>query len=310
MFVPYPLDAQSFSRTPVIWALIFMNVFGFLVLADRKSEISGKELLFETPVMALIGESYFDQILNKNNEVSEFDSSTLSSTQKVWLAVQALKDNRFLKEYKSFAISSDPILQKKIDLEIENLIEQQSKRSSAQVGLFHGANWKSYITYQLTHADFLHLLSNMVFLFGIGFILEIYLGQLGFGLLYFLCGAFGGWLFLEMNPHSFTPMVGASGSVSGLLAFFALVEKRKNIRYAFFLSPLAEHHGMIHAPKWWILVFFLLTDLAQVIANPSIGGGSGVAYSAHLGGAIMGVIMAVMWNTLTEKQSGLNFQKQ
>ena len=123
MFVPYPLDAQSISKTPVIWALIFMNVFGFLVLADRKSQISGDELLFETPVMTLLGETYFDEILNKERQISEFDSSTLSSTQKVWLAIQALKDNRFLKEYKNFAITSDPILQKKIDLEIENLIE-------------------------------------------------------------------------------------------------------------------------------------------------------------------------------------------
>ncbi len=300
MFLPFPLFFQSFSQTPIVWLLLAMNIFGFLNMVEKKSVLNKESFLFEPQIMIYIGESYYDQYLAQKNERNDFGSAGLTKTQKIWMGVQALKDQKFLADFEMLVLSSDPIVQKKIVTEIKKLKEEQIKRPSYSLGLFPGSNWKSYLTYQLTHADFLHLLSNMVFLLGVGFIIEVYIGSLGLALLYFLCGAFGGGLFLLFNPHSFMPMVGASGSISGLLIFYALIEKRKNIRYAFFLSPLNEHHGFIYAPKWWIFVFFLFTDLAQVIATPA-GVSTGVAYSAHLGGAIMGIVLAALWNFFLDR---------
>lgn len=300
MFLPFPFNIQNFSKTPVIWLLLAMNFFGFLSMVERKTILDPEDFLFEPQILVYIGETYYDRFVTASVERNDFGSTSLSRTQKLWMGVQALKDQRFLDEYANLQISSDPVVQSKIVESIQKLKEEQLKRPTYTMGIYPGSNWKSYLTYQLTHADFLHLLSNMVFLFGIGFILEAYLGALGLGFLYFLCGAFGGWLFLAMNPSTFMPMVGASGSVSGLLVFYALIEKRKNIRYAFFLSPLSEHHGFIFAPKWWLLIFFLATDLAQVIATPE-GVTTGVAYSAHLGGALMGGVLALLWRFFLDR---------
>lgn len=295
MFLPYPIDFQSFSKTPVVWILLAFNFFGFLSLLEDGRVRELQKFLTESQVIIYIGETYFDEILNQDRKLNELGSSALTTKQKVWIGTLALRDDRFMQNFENFVFTEDTILNQKIKADLGDFKTEHLKRKSQTLGLHSRSDWKSYLTYQLSHVDFLHLLSNMVFLLGIGFFLEVAIGSLGFTLLYLMCGIFGGVVFHFMNPYSFIPMIGASGSISGLMIFYAFYEKRKHVRFAFFVSPFKEHHGFIHAPVWWIIILYMLSDLAQIVSAPAHFS-TGVAYTAHAGGAIMGCALAVLWS--------------
>jgi membrane associated rhomboid family serine protease len=154
-------------------------------------------------------------------------------------------------------------------------------------------NSLAWLTYQFSHVGFLHLLSNMVFLFLIGLVVESAVGALGLLCLYLGGGVAGALLFLWLSPGSVIPMVGASGAVSALMAFYALFEPRKNIRYYYIIAPFQNLHGYIYLPTLLILPLFLVSDITGLISAPE-GLVSGVAYGAHVGGAIFGFFWAVI----------------
>src|ERR1019366_4294888 len=87
-------------------------------------------------------------------------------------------------------------------------------------------------------------------------------------------------------------LIGASGAISGLMAFFSVLLWTKNVRYAYFLFvPRREFAGVVNLPAWITLVLWVLSDLAGHWSTPTELGG--VAYSAHLGGELSGVVAAL-----------------
>lgn len=150
-------------------------------------------------------------------------------------------------------------------------------------------NSMAWITYQFAHANWMHLLTNMFFLFIFGVMVEQAVGGLAVLAVYVLGGIAGGALFVAMNSDMIAPMVGASAAVSALIAFYPMVERRKNIRSFFIFLHLAKNTPFIYVPVWSLFLLFVVSDFASLLSSPS-GFVSAVAYPAHVGGAIFGLI--------------------
>jgi membrane associated rhomboid family serine protease len=132
------------------------------------------------------------------------------------------------------------------------------------------------------HADVMHLLGNMLYLYIFGDNVEEELGSFGYLLFYLLAGIFAAGTFVAVDPASKLPMIGASGAIAGVLGgYFVLYPKapvRTLLIFGFFIR-LAD------VPAWFVLgVWFVL----QILSTLYAGEGPGVAWWAHIGGFAFG----------------------
>lgn len=172
-----------------------------------------------------------------------------------------------------------------------------------------------FFTHMFMHGDFYHLLGNMFALWMFGSILENVWGPKRFLTFYLVCG-FGAALchmlvlYYEMQPiaEAFkllsiseqqdllyadnfklnTATLGASGAVFGCLAAFGYMFPNTQI-YIYFLFPLKA--------KWFVMIYAAF-ELMQAINNSA---GDNVAHFAHLGGALVGIILVYYWNKTNKK---------
>ena len=142
------------------------------------------------------------------------------------------------------------------------------------------------------HGGFGHLAGNMLFLWIYGDNVEYRLGPVQYLIWYLGTGVAATLTFAFLDSTSVVPLVGASGAISGVLGFY-LIWFPHNYVKVFFLFPF---FGIIPIRAAWILGIYL------VIENilPALGGGAGsnVAYGAHIGGFIAGMLLAVAYNQI------------
>ncbi|MHC4941528.1 MAG: rhomboid family intramembrane serine protease [Planctomycetota bacterium] len=151
------------------------------------------------------------------------------------------------------------------------------------------------------HVNFLHLAGNMLFLWIYGDNVEHRLGRIGYLAAYLVTGIVATLAFSAMSLSSMTPMVGASGAISGVLGFYFLFFPRNSVKVFIFLFPILM--DVILLPARWVLGIYVLFDnLLPIIW----GAKSGVAYGAHLGGFLGGLGLAwvvdrVNWRAFFER---------
>lgn len=149
----------------------------------------------------------------------------------------------------------------------------------------------TFITSMFMHGGSGHLLGNMIFLFFIGSMLERLIGWWRFLSIYFVSGLIGGLLVLFFIPE-FTSVVGASGAIFGVLGALVILRPWESIYIYFMPMPLIIFGG-----------FYVLINLLAMVGYPMAVAylGEGVAYSAHFGGAIGGIIFGLYFR-LAEKR--------
>jgi membrane associated rhomboid family serine protease len=150
------------------------------------------------------------------------------------------------------------------------------------------------VTAAFMHADPIHLIGNMLFLWVFGSVVEDALGPIVYALFYLgggLAAALLHWVVtLMMAPReAFIPCVGASGAVAAILAIFAVRFYRHKVRIFYFLGYYLIRWGTFEAPSLWAVGIWFALEL--VMGFLSIGGGEGVAHWAHIGGFLFGIIM-------------------
>jgi membrane associated rhomboid family serine protease/Zn-finger nucleic acid-binding protein len=148
----------------------------------------------------------------------------------------------------------------------------------------------TFITSFLLHGGLLHLIGNMYFLIMFGDNVEDYLGKVRYALLIIGAAFVGDLAHIALDPRSTIPVIGASGGISGILAYYVLrfPKARLGILFRFFL-----YFRWIQMPAyaWGLLwVAFQLVGALQ-----QVSGASNVSALAHLGGAAVGV--AFWWAT-------------
>jgi membrane associated rhomboid family serine protease len=141
------------------------------------------------------------------------------------------------------------------------------------------------VTYQFLHAGWMHLISNMLFLWVFADNIEDAFGHVAFAMLYLLCGIMGGLAHVMMAPGSLAPLVGASGAVSGVLGAYIMLYPKARVWILLFMR-LPLRIGAL-----WVLGGWFLLQLVSLLMTQD--GEVGVAWWAHIGGFLSG--LAITW---------------
>jgi membrane associated rhomboid family serine protease len=150
------------------------------------------------------------------------------------------------------------------------------------------STWVTVFTSMFMHGSFLHLAGNMLFLWIFGNNIEDSMGRPRFVLFYLLGGvaAIAGQTLID--PNAAGPTVGASGAIAAVLGAYALLYPRARVVTVIFIIiffTIVELPALIVLGLWILLqVLYGAADLAQPV------GGGGVAYFAHIGGFLFGLL--------------------
>ena len=148
------------------------------------------------------------------------------------------------------------------------------------------------LTSMFLHGGFLHIGSNMLFLWIFGDNVEDRLGHLRFVGFYLLCGLGASAAHIYFNWGSTVPSVGASGAIAGVLAGYMLLFPSATVRTLLILGPFIT---MSRVPAIIMIGFWFVTQLVAGLAalGPSAQT-TGVAFWAHVGGFVVGLPLVLL----------------
>jgi rhomboid family protein len=152
-----------------------------------------------------------------------------------------------------------------------------------------------FFSFMFIHGGFWHLLGNMWCLYIFGDNVEDRLGPLRYLFFYLLCGLISGLSHLALNWHSQVPTIGASGAIAGVMgAYFILYPKAKVLTLipVFFFPLFLEIPAYIFLGIWFLLQF--------LSAAGSVSQGGGIAWWAHVGGFLAGMLLLKLFLKLPE----------
>jgi len=150
------------------------------------------------------------------------------------------------------------------------------------------------LTAMFLHGGWMHLIGNMLYLWIFGDNVEDAFGHFNFLKFYIISGLMASFTHIIFTPNSDVPMIGASGAISGVLGAY------------FILYPHARILTLVPAFFWYRLVYFRayvylgLWFVIQLIFSALDTGG--VAWFAHIGGFVVGVIYALIYKRRKEKE--------
>ena len=157
--------------------------------------------------------------------------------------------------------------------------------------------WATIFTSMFMHGGLLHFAGNMTYLWVFGDNLEDRLGHVKYALFYVVTGAFATlshWFFFQ---DSITPLVGASGAISGVLGGYLLLYpyNRINVLVIFFLITA------LRLPAMYVLGFYLLLQLYQLLISFGVSHDVSVALWAHIGGFVSGAAIIALYKLATRQ---------
>ncbi len=168
---------------------------------------------------------------------------------------------------------------------------------TSQCAVFPGTPtpfWITLLTSMFIHGGLDHILGNMLFLWVFGIHVERSMGGLRYLAFYLVCGLGASALEIATSLGSKVPGIGASGAIAGVLAGYLLLYPKSHIDV---LVPLGRFAWPAQLPAWvFIGVWFLYQLALSVVSFGDVGGGGGVAYSAHVGGFITGLVLVRLFS--------------
>jgi len=148
------------------------------------------------------------------------------------------------------------------------------------------------VTSQFLHADLVHLLFNMLFLWAVGGLIESVWGAPLVTGLYLVSGVVAALAHAAFAPGSTEPALGASGAVAGLMGFFAVAHAREPMRLALVAAlSLAPRIRFFSLPAALFLGLWAVEQVFWTLMTTRID--VGVAFRAHLGGFAFGALAAL-----------------
>ena len=149
-----------------------------------------------------------------------------------------------------------------------------------------GRQLSHLITSMFLHGSWMHLLGNMWFLWLFGNNIEDSMGRLRFVVFYLMTGLAAAFGQIITNPDSIIPMVGASCAISGVMGAYLILFPRVKV---YVLVPIFIFFTSIALPAWVMLGYWFFIQLASGLL--SSGAMGGVAFWAHVGGFLAGVVL-------------------
>ncbi len=169
------------------------------------------------------------------------------------------------------------------------------------VNIIQGENLATLVTSMFLHGGFMHLLGNMLYLWIFGDNIENYLGHVRYIFFYVICGLCAAFAHIFLAGVSETPMVGASGAISGVLGAYLVKYPRARI------LVLIPYFFLIvqKIPALFVLGFWFFIQLFWGLTSMPTEGG-GIAFWAHVGGFVAGLALI---NLFGLKRRRRNFER-
>lgn len=143
-------------------------------------------------------------------------------------------------------------------------------------------------TAMFIHGGFMHIIGNMLYLWIFGDNIEYIMGSFRFLLFYLLVGLAASFSHIIMEPSSAVPMIGASGAISGVLGAYLIKFPKAKVLVVIFLFIIIQ---TVYIPAVFVLGFWFLMQLVSGFSSLGVQGGGGVAWWAHIGGFITGILL-------------------
>ena len=147
------------------------------------------------------------------------------------------------------------------------------------------AEWQDLLYSMFLHGGFMHLGGNMLYLWIFGNNIEDAMGHGRFIVFYLICGVAAVFAQALPDPESTIPMIGASGAISGVLGAYLLLFPHARVLVAipigFYIHTMSLKAGIV------LMIWFGL----QIFSSLAAGDGPGVAWFAHIGGFVAGVVL-------------------
>jgi membrane associated rhomboid family serine protease len=160
--------------------------------------------------------------------------------------------------------------------------------SAIPANITSGHRWMTVVTAMFLHGGWLHILGNMVFLWAFGPEIEDSMGRLRY-LAFYLAGGLVSMLAqVTVNPHSTVPNLGASGAIAAVMGAFLVTYPRDRIRsllIIFIFVSVTRIPAALLIGVWFLIQLFNVGSVATAQTG-------GVAYLAHVAGAIFGAVTA------------------
>lgn len=149
---------------------------------------------------------------------------------------------------------------------------------------------QSIFTSMFVHAGVLHIGGNMLFLYVFGRSIEYKFGRGKYLALYLFWGMVAGFVHILSNPSSASPAIGASGAISGVLGAYLMLFPNAKIQtillFGFFTRLMRI------SAKWYLPFWFIFQNVLPALVGSN---GSGVAFFAHIGGFLIGLLSGLIY---------------
>jgi membrane associated rhomboid family serine protease len=158
-------------------------------------------------------------------------------------------------------------------------------------------DFPTVFTSMFMHAGWVHLLGNMLYLWIFGDNVEDNFGHVKFLIFYLLCGVAATFAQVMMSASSTVPNLGASGAIAGVLGAYILLFPKGQVR-------VLMGRGVIPVPALVVIGFWIVLQLVSgvgAISNTAEAGG--VAYMAHIGGFLAGLILTFVLRSSNTAQT-------
>jgi membrane associated rhomboid family serine protease len=161
---------------------------------------------------------------------------------------------------------------------------------SLRPAYFHFAN---ILTSMFVHANWIHVIGNMLFLWVFGESVEDILGHGKYLLFYLLCGVAAAIAQIAIDPSSRVPIVGASGAIAGVMGAYLVKFPKSRVVMLFWFFFFFT----FDLPAWFMLVYWFGLQFAGGLGSIAQTTQGGTAFFAHLGGFVAGIVLVYTMGT-------------
>ena len=154
----------------------------------------------------------------------------------------------------------------------------------------------NFLSSMFMHGGFSHIFGNMLFLWVFGDNIENRLGHIRYLIFYLLCGIAAALGQILLQTDSIIPMLGASGAISGVLGGYLLLFPRRSVRAIIF-------NFFTTVPAYVALGIWIVYQIVLGYLTPP--GTGGVAYAAHIGGFIAGLVLVKIFAIGTQERAAV-----